>query len=125
MDELTQNELTQDELLQDDFNQEILESKDLSQYKPLGAWAHFGYTLLYSIPIVGLIFLIVNACSNKNINRRNHARGLLITIAFAFVLQFISGVIIFSTASKMTNDAINSMDIIQQQMESNRALYNY
>ena len=56
--ELTQDELTQDELLQDDFNQEILESKDLSQYKPLGAWAYFGYILLYSIPIVGLIFLI-------------------------------------------------------------------
>ncbi len=57
------------------------------QFRPLGAWAYFGYTLLFSIPVLGLILLIVYSTSNDNINRRNFARSfwcwLVIALAFA------------------------------------------
>ena len=34
------------------------------QYRPIKPWGYIGYMLLYSIPLVGFIMLIVNACSD-------------------------------------------------------------
>ena len=45
------------------------------KYRPLSAWAYFGYSILFSIPIVGLVCLIVFALSSTNINRRSYARS--------------------------------------------------
>lgn len=63
------------------------------EYRPLGAWAYFGYGLLFGIPIVGFICLIVFSFSNTNINRRNFARSfwcwLLISVIIAVVLAVI------------------------------------
>ena len=44
-------------------------------YRPMGAWAYVGYALLFSLPVVGLVLLIVFSLSNANINRRNYARS--------------------------------------------------
>lgn len=30
-----------------------------NEYKPISAWGYFGYNILFSIPIIGFIFLIV------------------------------------------------------------------
>jgi len=69
------------------------------QYRPLGAWAYFGYTLLFSIPIVGFILLIVFSCSSANINRRNFARSywcmLVLAAAVILIASLISGAFIF------------------------------
>lgn len=67
-------------------------SKLPPQYRPLGAWGYFGYSILFSIPIVGFIFLIVFACSGSNINRRSYARSYFcafIIVAIAAVLLFV------------------------------------
>lgn len=45
------------------------------KFRPLSAWAYFGYSILFAIPIIGFIFLIVFSCSGKNINRRSFARS--------------------------------------------------
>lgn len=76
-----------------------------SQYKPLGAWAYFGYTLLFSLPLVGFILLIVFSFNDDNINRRNFARSywcallvgviimvILIILAAVFGLTFYSAI---------------------------------
>lgn len=60
------------------------------QYRPLGAWAHFGYRLLFSIPLLGFIFLVIFSLDNSNINRRNLARsyfcGLVIGLVIVVIL---------------------------------------
>jgi hypothetical protein len=61
------------------------------QFRPLSAWAYFGYTLLFCIPVVGLICLIVFSFSSKNINRRSFARSywcaiVLVGIVYAILL---------------------------------------
>ena len=56
------------------------------QYRPLGAWAYFGYTLLFCIPIVGFIMLIVFSFSDTNINRRNFARSYWCVVALALII---------------------------------------
>lgn len=65
------------------------------KYRPLGAWAYFGLTILFSIPIVGFIFLIIFACSGSNINRRSFARsyfcGLIIVLVLLVVVIIVAG----------------------------------
>lgn len=61
-------------------------------YKPLGMWAYFGYDILFAIPLVGLIVLIIFACSASNVNLRNYARSkfCLFIIIFLLVLLFMA-----------------------------------
>ena len=66
---------------------EITQEELPERFRPLSAWAYFGYALLFAIPVVGFIFLIVFSCSGKNVNRRSFARSywcalLLCLIAF-------------------------------------------
>lgn len=65
------------------------------ELEPLSPWAYLGYSILFSIPLIGLISLIVLAFSNKNINRRNFARSffcyMLVAIGFLFLLVTLAG----------------------------------
>ncbi|MDE7306988.1 MAG: ABC transporter permease [Clostridia bacterium] len=65
-----------------------------SKYRPLGAWAYFGYQLLFSIPLVGLICMIVFACSSDNINRRSYARSFFcvyLIIGIVLIIVLVAG----------------------------------
>ena len=44
-------------------------------YRPLSPWAYFGLSILYSVPVIGWIFLIAHALESRNINKRNYARS--------------------------------------------------
>lgn len=63
------------------------EIRDLPpKYRPLGAWKYFGYQILFSIPIIGQIFLIIFAISGKNINRRSFARSYFCALIIVVIL---------------------------------------
>ena len=66
-----------------------------SAYRPLGAWAYFGLSLLFSVPLVGFIFMIVFACDDSAINRRNFARSYLIRLCFVVLGLLIIGGLLF------------------------------
>ena len=73
------------------------------EFRPLGAFAYFGLSILFSIPVIGLIFLIVFSFSDANINRRNFARSYFISLLFGvilFAILFFTGVF---------NETINSI----------------
>lgn len=62
------------------------------QYRPLSPWSYFGLSILFTIPIVGFIFLIVFSCKSSNINRRNFARSYwcaLIIVGGIFLVCFL------------------------------------
>lgn len=66
-----------------------------SEYRPIGPWGYFGYTVLFNLPVIGLICLIVFSFSQSNINRRNYARSYFIglfVMLILFVLLIVSGV---------------------------------
>lgn len=64
-------------------------------HKPISMWGYLGYTLLYSIPLIGTICMLVFSFGgSKNINVRNYARScgiiyLLQLITFTVTLVFI------------------------------------
>ena len=63
------------------------------QLRPLSPWAYFGLQLLYTIPVVGFIFLIIFSVKKSNINRRNFTRSYwciyiiaaLVLVPFCFI----------------------------------------
>ncbi|MGN0550137.1 MAG: hypothetical protein ACI4IM_11125 [Acutalibacteraceae bacterium] len=63
------------------------------RYKPLSPWAYFGYSVLFLVPLVGLISIIVFSFDSSNINRRNFSRAFflifaVVVIAVIFYLVF-------------------------------------
>ncbi len=75
------------------------------ELKPLGAWAYFGLSILFSIPIIGLIFLIVFSFSDANIHRRNYARSYFCML---IVILVIIGVLFATGLLAQTIDAIRT-----------------
>ena len=59
------------------------------KYRPLSPWAYFGYTLLFSIPVIGFIFLIIFSISGANINRRNFARSFWCSLVLALMISLL------------------------------------
>lgn len=73
-----------------------------SEFRPMGAWEYFGYSLLFSLPLVGFICLIIFSCSGSNINRRSFARsyfcgflivGIILVIVVVLMVTLGSGFI--------------------------------
>ncbi len=47
-----------------------------AKFKPMSAWSYFWHTILFSIPVVGIVFLIIYAIGGTaNINKRSFARS--------------------------------------------------
>ena len=74
------------------------------EYQPISVLGYIGYHLLFSIPIVGLIMMIIYAVkSDGNINVRNLARSMLVVILIVIVISVImslAGVGIVSNLSR-------------------------
>lgn len=60
-----------------------------NEYRPLSAWAYFGYNILFAIPLVGFIMLIVFAFDSSNINRRNYARSFFCAYLVAIIILIV------------------------------------
>ena len=54
--------------------------------KPISPFGYIGLTILYNIPIIGLIMILAHSASYKNLNRRNYARSYLIIIVLIILL---------------------------------------
>ncbi|MBO4872605.1 MAG: hypothetical protein J5496_04230 [Lachnospiraceae bacterium] len=65
------------------------------RFRPLSPWAYFGYSLLFSIPVIGLVCLIVFALSDTNINRRSFARSFFCALVIVLILAVVMGVLGF------------------------------
>ena len=74
-----------------------------SEYRPLSMWEYFGYNVLYSIPLIGWIFMIVFAFDSSNINRRNYTRSFFVVFiiwGICILTLFLTGAI-FSIAENL------------------------
>ena len=68
------------------FTKEML----TKEFKVLSPWAYFGLQLLFSIPLIGLGFLIYFSIAKNNYNLRAYARSywcsLLLGLIFAVII---------------------------------------
>lgn len=59
---------------------------DEGNYEPISAWGYLGYEILFSIPIIGWIFLIFYALGADNQNVKNFARSYFCIWLIAIVV---------------------------------------
>lgn len=65
---------------------------------PLSPWAYILYSLLFCIPVVGLIFVLVFALGSGNQHRKNFARSwvcafiMIIILSLVFLILHLLGV---------------------------------
>ena len=55
-------------------------------FKPISAWGYVGYSLLWSIPVVGWIIWLCQAIGASNRNVRNYARSYLCKLILSIAL---------------------------------------
>ena len=60
-------------------------------YRPLSPWSYFGLGVLYSLPLVGWIFLIIHAIGSTNLNRRNYARSYFCVYLLVIIAAIVLG----------------------------------
>ncbi len=77
-----------------------------NEYRPLSAWAYFGYNILFAIPLVGFIMLIVFAFDSSNINRRNYARSFFCAYLVAIIISIV--VLILALALGISLNSISN-----------------
>ena len=57
------------------------------KYQPISMWGYFGYSLLFSIPVVGFILICIFSFGGaKNINKRNFARSYFCSFIICLVI---------------------------------------
>ena len=66
----------------------LMNNDVIDEEEPVSIKKYIFYLLIFSIPILGLIYLIIQAYVNDNINIRNLAKAILIII-FAIIILFI------------------------------------
>lgn len=73
------------------------------EYKPISMWGYFGYEILFSLPIIGVILLIVFSLGGtKNVNLKNFARSYFcIIIIVSIVLIILLSVVGLDSVSSM------------------------
>ena len=79
-----------------------------NKYKPIGAWGYVGYNILFSIPVVGIICLIIFACSGSNINRRSYARSFFcvyILVGIVAIIMAVAGGTILASLGGLVGGA--------------------
>ncbi len=68
--------------------------------RPLSPWAYFGFSLLFSIPVIGLILLIVLSFAPRNVNLKNFARSYWCAIALVVVIVLAAAVLLLTGVLK-------------------------
>ena len=80
------------------------------EYKPLGAWGYFGLSLLYGIPLIGLIFvLIFSFGGTDNVNLRSFSRGVFIVKVFSVVISVVIAILIATALSTGLDSAFRAL----------------
>lgn len=69
------------------YQSNITEDNIPDEWKPISMWGYFGYEILFSIPLIGLILLIVfSVGGTKNRNLRNFARSYFCFLIVAIIV---------------------------------------
>ena len=59
-------------------------------YRPLSPWNYFGRSILYSIPVIGWIFLLVHAIADKSRHGRSFARSYFCALLVGAVVAVVA-----------------------------------
>lgn len=90
-----------------------------TQFKPISPWGYIGYTILFAIPIVGIICLVVFALSSTNINRRNLARSYWCVFLVVILICVASGILAYFNVGSVREDLVRSFPQLRKVFQNN------
>lgn len=90
------------------------------QFRPLSPWSYFWYSVLFALPVIGLISLLVFSFNSTNINRRNFARSFWCAILMAILVALI---IFGLSAAGVLPDVNRSLEYYRQVITAPMNLY--
>ena len=62
-------------------------------FKPISAWGYVGYTILWSIPVIGWITWLCTAIGSKKKNVKNYARAFLCWVLLILIVSVVAGIV--------------------------------
>ncbi len=72
------------------------------QYEPISMWGYLGYSILFALPIIGIIMIFVFSFSkDENINVRNYAKS--------YILIYVIGIVLYLIFALYFKDQIESL----------------
>lgn len=72
----------------------VKETKVPAELKPISMWGYFGYEILFSIPVIGWIFIIIFALTAANQNLKNFARSYFCLLIIQIVIVVIVSLLV-------------------------------
>jgi hypothetical protein len=63
-------------------------------YRPLSPWSYFWRSFLYTIPVIGLIFVLIHAFASKSRHGRSYARFYLLLAIVAIIVAVVSSILL-------------------------------
>ncbi len=88
------------------------------KYRPIGAWGYVGYSILYSIPVIGWLFLLVFAISGGNIARRSFARSYFAKFLIVLIILVVVILVFGSTFKALFDQYYEQIMEMIKQMQS-------
>ena len=64
------------------------------KHQYLSAWSYFWLDILYSIPVIGFIFLLIHSFGANNENRLHYARSYFVKLLVVLIISA-AGLLIF------------------------------
>ena len=90
-------------------------AKEIDTKKVVSTWDWLVYFLLLSIPVLNIIIVLIDAFgSNRNENKKNFCRAIVITFVLSIVAAVLM-VVLFGVALKPVLDDVMNMSPEQQQ----------
>ena len=59
-------------------------------YRPLTPWNHFWRIVLYTIPVIGWIFLLAHAIADKSRHGRSYARSYFCALLISVIITVVA-----------------------------------
>lgn len=84
------------------------------RYRPINAWGYLGLSILFAIPVIGLVFLIIFSLNGSNVHRRSYARSYFCGLLVLALLIFGSTRIKLNpeTTTRLAKDAVVAAETI-------------
>lgn len=74
------------------------------QFYPLTPWAYVGYSVLFSLPIVGWVCLIIFTFNSSNINVRSFARSYWCYLLLSLIIFAVAMAVLRSARPSLSSD---------------------
>ena len=68
-------------------------------FKPISSWGYVGFSILWSIPVVGWICWLCSALGAKNRNVKNYARSYFCAFLLSLIICIVAAIALFALSA--------------------------